>query len=55
MRPCGKATESTTHVVGERKINKEERDVLDKMKKTDERDMEKVWYTEKVTRKRSLS
>ena len=41
MRPCGKAKECQSHIVGECEIFKEERDVLEKeMRKIDERDME---------------
>ena len=39
MCPCGKAKESRTHIVGE--MYKEERDVLEEMRKIDECDMEK--------------
>ena len=35
MCPCGKAVESKTHIVGEREMYKEERDVLE-MRKIDE-------------------
>ena len=41
MRPYVKAIETRTHVVGECEIYKEERDVLEKMRKIDECDMEK--------------
>ena len=40
MCPCGKAKESRTHIVGE--MYKEERDVLEEMRKIDECDMEKA-------------
>ena len=38
---CGKAKESRTHVVGECKIFNQERDVLERMRRIDEYDMEK--------------
>ena len=41
MRPFGKAVESRTHIVGECEIYKEERDVLEEVRKIDECDMEK--------------
>ena len=41
MCPCGKAVESRTRIVGEFEIYKEERDVLEKMRKIDEGGMEK--------------
>ena len=41
MYPGGSAVESTTHVVGECETYKEERDVLDEMRKIDECGMEK--------------
>ena len=41
MCPCGKAVERRTHVVGKREMYKEERDVLEEMRKTDECEMEK--------------
>ena len=41
MCPCGKTTESRTHVVGECEIFKEERDALEEgMRKLNVRDME---------------
>ena len=39
--PCGKAIESRTHRVGECKICKEERDVLEERRKADQRDTDK--------------
>ena len=36
MCPCGKAVESRTHIVIECEICKEERDVLEEMRKIDE-------------------
>ena len=36
MCPCGKAVDSRTHIVGECDIYKEERDVLEEMRKIDE-------------------
>ena len=41
MCPCGKAVESRTHIVGECEIYKEERDVLEEMRKIDECGMKK--------------
>ena len=42
MRPCGKAVERGTHIIGECEICKEGRDVLEKeMRKIDECDTEK--------------
>ena len=41
MCPCDKAVESRTHIVGEREICKEVRDVLEEMRKMDECGMEK--------------
>ena len=39
--PCGKATESRTHIVGECEVYKEERDVLEEdTREIDECDME---------------
>ena len=41
MCPCDKATESRTHIVGEREMYKEERDVSEEeMRRIDECDME---------------
>ena len=42
MCPCGRAVESRTHMVGECKIYKEERDVLEEMRKIDECGTEKL-------------
>ena len=45
MCPCGKATESKTHIAGACGMYKEERGVLEEeMRKSDECDRE-VWYT----------
>ena len=53
MRPCDTTLESRTHIVGERQINKEERDALEeKMRKLDVCDIEEFCRLE---RKRSLS
>ena len=41
MCPCGKTVERRTHIVGECEIYKEERDVLEEMRKMDECGMEK--------------
>ena len=38
--PCGTTIESSTHIVGECEIYKEERDALEETKKLDECDME---------------
>ena len=54
MCPCGKAVESRTHIVGECEIYKEERDVLEEMRKIDECGMEK-FGTPDTSEKRSLS
>ena len=40
MCPCGTTIESRTHIVGECNIYKEERDVLEEMRKLDKCDME---------------
>ena len=42
MCPCGKAVHSLTHIMEECDIYKEERDVLEKMRKIDECGMEKL-------------
>ena len=43
MCPCGTTTESTTHIVGECEVYKEERDALEKeMMKLDVCDMEEI-------------
>ena len=39
MYPCGKAVERRTHLVGECEIYKDERDLLEEMRKIDECDM----------------
>ena len=39
--PCGNADESRTHTVGERKLYKEERNLLEEMRKIDGYGMEK--------------
>ena len=41
MCPCGKAVGSRTHIVGECEIYKEERDLLDEMRKLDKCVMDK--------------
>ena len=41
MSPCDKAIENRTHIVGECEIYKEERDMLQEMRKIDECDMNK--------------
>ena len=41
MCPCVKAEESRTRIVGECELYKEERDVLEEMRKIDECNMEK--------------
>ena len=41
MCSCGKALESRTHLVGECEMYKEERNLLEEMRKIDECDMEK--------------
>ena len=38
--PCGKAIESTTHIVGEYEMYKEERDVSEEMREIDEYNVE---------------
>ena len=40
VSPCGTAIESRTHITGECEVYKEERDVLEEMRKLDECDME---------------
>ena len=40
MCPCGKAVKIRTRIVGECEIHKEERDVLEEMRKIDEFEME---------------
>ena len=42
MCPCGKAVEGITHIAGECEINKEERHVMEEMRKIDECGMEKL-------------
>ena len=41
MCPCGKGKESRTHTVRQCEICKEERDLLEEMRKIDDCDMEK--------------
>ena len=40
MCPCGTTIESTTHIIGECEMYKEERDALEEMRNLDVRDME---------------
>ena len=51
MCPCGKAKESSTHVVGECEKYNEERDVLEEMWKIGECDGGDIQYTRKSARK----
>ena len=46
MYPCGTTIESKTHIVGECKVYKEERDALEEMRKLDECDMEEFGIRE---------
>ena len=57
MSPCGTTTESRTHIVGERKICKEERNALEEETwKLDVCDMEEFGILlKRVARKRSLT
>ena len=49
MRPFGKAVESRTHIVGECEIYKEERDVLEEVRKIDKCTYHgEVWHTIKI-------
>ena len=52
--PCGTAIRSRTHIVGECEAYKEERDVLEEMRKIDGCDMEK-FSTLDSSEKQSLS